>query len=635
MNFDSLLERLHERRLIFHAGTTKTGSTSLQQYLFSHRDALKQQGILYPSSIASQRQPKHQWLIESLVRQNQHALNAACEHLETELNDQIHTVFLSTEGLYNHFFDYIDANREALKKLCSCIDFQIVTVFRDPLEFSLASFKQGLINPANSWSPYYGHTRSLEELCSDENWLQRLNYDSFVQAWRELAGEENVHCIPYSRKVLQTLCSNILDFSFPTELQPPLANTSVGSLGVQLLHVLNRHRLPEAQRTLAIEHIRSIDHLAKTKFEHSMASQACIERHCTTRLLRLCATTPQLSLTVRDYLHTLATPAISTKQQANHQDDPSDLAFLLCLEAGFIEEQTILLVQSVRLFGGRYAGCPIYLICPRPHRQPSKATIQTLALMDAIVIVEDLNQSLDHFPYANKAYALAHLERYVEQELIVFLDSDTLMLGEPRSLAISDSHDFAARPVDVRGICSSPLDSVYKSYWTDLCSLAGLSIDALPITLTGVTREAIHANYNGGLLVVRRRIGFGSRWQDLLEKAWEKGLSPRPGNFWGSGQSTFAVAAHALTTRAHLLPDGYNIPLHSPAPGRDLLPPEHPRHVHYHWLLESEHFHQGLDQLLRLSLSDHCRTFLQALKPFQHRRGESHTGFPANSGTTG
>ncbi len=324
---------------------------------------------------------------------------------------------------------------------------------------------------------------------------------------------------------------------------------------------------------------------------------------------------------------------MSFKQQAQHQEDSLGLAFLLCLEAGFIEEQSILLVQSIRLLGGRYSACPIYLICPRPHRQPSKATIQALALMDATVIIEDLNRPLDHYPYANKAYALAHLERYAKHKLIVFLDSDTLMLGEPLSLAISDSYDFAARPVDARGICSSPTDSLYKSYWTALCDMAGLSIDALPIILTGATREAIHSNYNGGLLVVRRDLGIGRHWQDLLERAWEKELLPQPGNFWGSDQSTFAVAVHALTSRTTLLPEGYNIPLNFLARGYDLPLPEHPKHVHYHHLLEDAHYGKGHEQLLRLDLSNSCKSFVQALKPLQQRRGVSHTGFPSQPNT--
>ncbi|MCP9884197.1 hypothetical protein KBY97_03510 [Synechococcus sp. ATX 2A4] len=626
MNLEPLMLLLQGRRLVLHTGTTKTGSTSLQQYLFTNHAALKAQGILYPTSISTSDQPKHQWLIECLARRNQAALTSACEELGTELDEQVHTVVLSTEGLYNHFYDYIHTAKEGLAQLCASIDVEVVVVFRNPFDFSLSSFKQGLINPPNSWSPYYGHTRSLEQLCSDPKWLQRLNFQDFVETWRQLVGKEGMRCFPYSKAILKTLCKHILDFDVSSEHQLPNANRSVGLLGVDLLHVLNRHQLPSDPRALAIEHVRSIDALKKTPFTHSKISHAIVDRHCTASLLKLCATTPELTSMVGSHLQALS--AWAGGMPIGFKRDRTDTAFLLCLEAGFIEEQTILLVQSLRLFGGCYSACPIYLVCPRPHRAPSKRTIQTLELMGTNVIIENLNHSLDHFPYANKAYALAHLEEHSNEQQIVFLDSDTLVLDEPRSLAISHQHDFAARPVDVRGICSSPLDNHYHSYWEQLCALAGVSIEALPCILTGVSKEAIHANYNGGLLVVRRSLGFGSRWQNLIEQAWEKEITPKPGNFWGSGQSTFAVAAHSISSRVHLLPEGYNIPLHSPAPGLDLPPPEHPKHAHYHWLLETEHFSQGLQQLLRLELSSHCRTFLQAMKPFQHRRGGSHTGFP-------
>ena len=622
MNYDSLLHCLQGKRLIFHAGTTKTGTSSLQHLLYNNRAILSELGILYPSHVSSS-QLKHQWLIECLVRNNQQLLDQACTKLKAELSDHIHTVFLSTEGLYNHFYDYSQSSHASLEILCREIDVQVVVVFRNPLEYSIASYKQGLINPTNSWSPYYGHTKSLEEVCNDSKWLQRLNYEDFVLTWRKLAGLQSVHCFPYSRGILRIICNHILNFDIPADYPIPMANPSVESLGVELLHVLNRHQVPMERRSLAIQHIRSIDDLVPAKFTHSSLTQACIEKHCTASLLRLTASTPQISNTVGAYLRTLPLMAAQIPPEVNTRD----IAFLLCIEAGFIEEQSILLVQSLRLFGGVFASCPVYLICPRPNRAPSAEIKKILALMDATVIVEDLNQALDHFPYANKAYALAHLEQQIQSSFVVFLDSDTLFLDEPCSLAIAGTYDFAARPVDVRGICCGPHDADYKGYWTDLCELAGISIDALPLMQSGVTREAIHANYNGGLLVVRRSLGIGRRWQELLEQAWQRGICPRPRNFWGSGQSTFAVAAHAISSRGHVLPDCYNIPLHSPAPGCDYPLPDHPKHAHYHWLLETDHFQLGQKQLLSLNLSDNCRTFVQALNPFSSQRGISHTGF--------
>ena len=51
-------------RLIVHAGTSKTGTSTLQFYLNRNRAALLQAGILYPLEGTQElRAPKHQWMV--------------------------------------------------------------------------------------------------------------------------------------------------------------------------------------------------------------------------------------------------------------------------------------------------------------------------------------------------------------------------------------------------------------------------------------------------------------------------------------------------------------------------------------------------------------------------------------------
>ena len=55
-------------KIILHAGTPKTGTTSLQLFLHTHHDALLDRGILYPrAGIAPPPEPKHQWMIGDLM----------------------------------------------------------------------------------------------------------------------------------------------------------------------------------------------------------------------------------------------------------------------------------------------------------------------------------------------------------------------------------------------------------------------------------------------------------------------------------------------------------------------------------------------------------------------------------------
>jgi len=56
-----------KRRLILHAGTPKTGTSSLQLHLGSNRELLAEKGIYYPPP-SETRMPKHQQLVGILRR---------------------------------------------------------------------------------------------------------------------------------------------------------------------------------------------------------------------------------------------------------------------------------------------------------------------------------------------------------------------------------------------------------------------------------------------------------------------------------------------------------------------------------------------------------------------------------------
>ena len=53
-------------------------------------------------------------------------------------------------------------------------------------------------------------------------------------------------------------------------------------------------------------------------------------------------------------------------------------AFLLCVEHGRLEGEAILLVESLREWGGRYADSPVYAFAPRPDFRPERATVERL-----------------------------------------------------------------------------------------------------------------------------------------------------------------------------------------------------------------------------------------------------------------
>lgn len=128
-------------RLILHIGTMKTGSTALQHVLSDQREALRQDGILYPTSqpIEGRDWPKHKALQVALV-QGGDLLTEVWGNITREIDESgAHTVILSNEtfslpGPYNR-----GGLRDLLKGFS---DIETVVFFRRQDQFYESRWNQ-------------------------------------------------------------------------------------------------------------------------------------------------------------------------------------------------------------------------------------------------------------------------------------------------------------------------------------------------------------------------------------------------------------------------------------------------------------------------------------------------------------
>lgn len=204
-----------------------------------------------------------------------------------------------------------------------------------------------------------------------------------------------------------------------------------------------------------------------------------------------------------------------------------------------------------------------------------------------------------------RVFACGEHERSSEADCLVFMDSDTVLLSEP-DLELLGA-DVAARPVDVKGICTSGEGDPNDSYWRNLCQACGVNYDLIPGVTTTVERARVKASYNGGLNVVKSSSTLFAKTADFLLRSILANLIPRPNNnttfpaghgmvsekggrFWGSMQACFSLAITALKLSVRILPPSQNFPLHCYP---DLLPEIEKGtipticHVHYHHVFSS------------------------------------------------
>src|SRR4051812_43697123 len=158
--------------------------------------------------------------------------------------------------------------------------------------------------------------------------------------------------------------------------------------------------------------------------------------------------------------------------------------FALVAEAGPLEAQARLLVDSLRRFGGRHANAAVTVVSPRRSRRPSQATLRALRRAGARYVALDLASACPDYPTSWRVHALAHVERQPGPDVLVQLDSDALFLGDVGELC-ADAR-AAGRPIDVKGMATTGPGDGYEPYWAALCGLASVDLEALPFVRTTV-----------------------------------------------------------------------------------------------------------------------------------------------------
>lgn len=261
----------------------------------------------------------------------------------------------------------------------------------------------------------------------------------------------------------------------------------------------------------------------------------------------------------------------------NRLNRKMSLAFVLVLEAGKLERQAELLVESIRRFAGLDKDSSIWAIQPRGGKLPSQRTLDVLMKFDVNFMRANLNvissratePDLKRYGFLNKAYAAAFVESFLvgQVETLVLSDTDTLVLHPPEELVLSDHEAVAIRPVDRTNV-GSPADQPVDAYWSKLYEVCGVDPRQVWNVETTTDLNNIRAYFNGGCVAAKPERRLFSLWKENLERFIQYEFDPavcsREKQRFHIDQTTLAATLLANTSRGEvrLLSKGYNYPLH-------------------------------------------------------------------------
>ncbi|EPP7263195.1 hypothetical protein ACUU71_001730 [Campylobacter coli] len=230
-----------------HIGTPKTGTTTIQNFLFENRSKLKQNKFLYPLSIEKDKQ---HWKLVTLSCEFQknkinNYNNIFFDKLKSEIDDKITTIF-SSEGFVWSIED--KKNILGLKNLLISLGFTkifILLYIRNPVDLMISFSSQDIKN-AHQYISYE---------TSPEKHFKRHNFDYkwICESWGEVFGKENLIVRLFDKNEFYQ--GDLLkDFIHSIGLEwddefiiPPKQNESLDLLGIELLKRTNKsykHLLP-------------------------------------------------------------------------------------------------------------------------------------------------------------------------------------------------------------------------------------------------------------------------------------------------------------------------------------------------------------------------------------------------------
>ena len=234
------------------------------------------------------------------------------------------------------------------------------------------------------------------------------------------------------------------------------------------------------------------------------------------------------------------------------------------------EANTILLASSIRARAGALAQARIWCYSPSYGQEISTIAKRKLHELNVELIPFDIDRDVLRFFFTAgiTAASLSESRARDEVELLAWVDSNTIILQEPRDLLLQGDRCLGFRPVH-HTLVGSRYDEPLDPFWTLVYRCCNVPEDHVFPMTAHVDGERIRPYFNAGLLIVRPEKGLLRAWYDRFFQVYQ---SPEFQVFYERDQRYVIFAHQAILSGVLLsalapdemqeLPPTYNYPLH-------------------------------------------------------------------------
>ncbi|WP_165246552.1 hypothetical protein [Paludisphaera soli] len=273
----------------------------------------------------------------------------------------------------------------------------------------------------------------------------------------------------------------------------------------------------------------------------------------------------------------------------------SDRATIVfCIEAGRLESESLLMLESLRRWGGPIGQSRVLAVLPRRDRRLSPATLAGLESYGVELHDASRENEMTWYNWYNKVVAVRLADRLATTPVVIWLDSDVLVLRPLSELGLPNGAELAARREPVAPAIREPGSGTerFLGYWRRACDAVGVDWDAVPWLLADGPSPRQRIAFCAGVFAFRRGLGFSEVYADFTRRMIEAGVAYYDNVFWHNEQNAVMLAMVKLGLRFRELSRQEHHMLYQgmlEGPGAAPLVPD-ARLVHYSRSRDPEHW---------------------------------------------
>ncbi|MBF2063320.1 MAG: hypothetical protein IGS39_02635 [Calothrix sp. C42_A2020_038] len=244
----------------------------------------------------------------------------------------------------------------------------------------------------------------------------------------------------------------------------------------------------------------------------------------------------------------------------------NSVTFVCCVESGWLEAQTIRMIESLRRWGGCFASSPVYAITPRYSPAIANSTRQIFDKFEVEYIYSRNQNQYSWNKFLNKLLALNTVEQVAKTECIAWLDSDLLIVDEPSLFQIENDKSFRACPSDRLNISTAGVSDPNEPYWREICKCLNLDIEALPWVKSEPEQLLIRFYFNSGVFIYRRSTKFAQYYMQTFTQLCDCHIASRDSGFFFNDQVALGLTVAKMGIPWQTLPYSHNFAIGSCVP---------------------------------------------------------------------